>query len=109
MSYDLLGSIPLKSRLTRLPDKRPEGLGLHMESFEIVAAGEPSGEFDRWVETLKRAGIAANQIVIAEYDRERGHNPTPHPRGSEVYVLVPVECLEEALKTLKSSEESSPN
>jgi hypothetical protein len=37
-----------------------------MESFEIIAGGEPCGVFDRWVETLKRAGIAAKQIEIAE-------------------------------------------
>jgi len=80
-----------------------------MESFEIIAAGEPNTAFDRWVDTLKRAGIQATQIAIAEYDRERGHNPTPHPRGNEVYVLVPVERLEEALKILKASEASSPD
>jgi hypothetical protein len=42
----------------------------------------------------------------AEYDREHGHNPIPHPRGNEVYVLVPAERLEEALKILKASEGS---
>ena len=51
-----------------------------MESFEIIAAGDPNGGFDRWVETLKRAGVEAKQIAIAEYDRERGYNPIPHPR-----------------------------
>jgi hypothetical protein len=80
-----------------------------MEAFEIIAAGQPNSGFDRWVETLKRAGIQAKQIAIAEYDRERGHNPTPHPRGNEVYVLVPVKRVEEALKILKSSEGSSPD
>jgi hypothetical protein len=79
-----------------------------MESFEIIAAGEPNSGFDRWVETLKRAGVQAKLIAIAEYDREHGYNPTPHPRGTEVYVLVPVERVEEALKILKSSEESNP-
>jgi hypothetical protein len=80
-----------------------------MEPFEIIAAGEPNSAFDRWVETLKRAGIQAKQIAIADYDREHGYNPTPHPRGSEVYVLVPVERGEEALKILKLSEGSSPD
>ncbi len=80
-----------------------------MESFEIIGAGDPSRVFDRWVETLKRAGVEAKQIAIAEYDREHGHNPIPHPRGNEVYVVVPAERLEEALKILKASEESSPD
>lgn len=80
-----------------------------MESFEIIGAGDPSRVLDRWVETLKRAGVEAKQITIAEYDREHGHNPIPHPRGNEVYVLVPAERLEEALKILKASEESSPD
>jgi len=76
-----------------------------MESFEIIGAGDPCGVFDRGVETLKRAGVEAKQIAIAEYDREHGHNPIPHPRGNEVYVLVPAERLEEALKIIKASEE----
>jgi hypothetical protein len=80
-----------------------------MESFEIIAAGDPGSDFDRWVETLKRAGIEAKQIAIAEYDRQHGYDPTPHPRGNEVYVLVPVKRLDEALKILKSSEGSSPD
>jgi hypothetical protein len=62
-----------------------------MEPFEIIAAGDPNTGFDRWVDTLKRAGIQAKQIAIADYDRERGHNPAPHPRGNEMYVLVPAE------------------
>ena len=74
-----------------------------MESFEIIAAGDPNTGFDRWVETLRRAGIQAKQIAIAEYDRKNGYTPNPHPRGNEVYVLVPTERLEEALKILKSS------
>jgi hypothetical protein len=37
------------------------------------------------VETLNRAGVPAKQIGIAMYDRERGHNPIPRPRGNEVY------------------------
>jgi hypothetical protein len=78
-----------------------------MESFEIIGAGAPCGLFDEWVEKLTSAGIEAKQIAIVEYDRERGHNPTPHPRGNEVYVLVPVEHLDEALQILKSSEGSS--
>jgi hypothetical protein len=80
-----------------------------MESFGIIGAGDPSREFDRWVETLNRGGVAAKQIAIAEYDREHGYNPIPHPRGNEVYVLVPAERLEEALKILKASEGSSPD
>jgi hypothetical protein len=79
-----------------------------MEAFEVIAAGDPSRVFDRWVETLRRAGVEAKQIAIAEYDREHGHNPIPHPRGNEVYVLVPAERLEEALKILKASEGSTP-
>jgi hypothetical protein len=75
-----------------------------MESFEIIAAGDPCRVFDRWVETLNRAGVEAKQIAIADYDREHGYNPIPHPRGNEVYVLVSGERLEEALKILKASE-----
>lgn len=78
-----------------------------MDPFEIIAAGAPCNVFDAWVETLNRAGVAAKQIAIAEYDRERGHTPNPHPRGNEVYVLVPVERLEEALAILKVYEGSS--
>ena len=80
-----------------------------MEQFEIIAAGDPCGVFDRWVETLRRAGVEAKQIAIAEYDREHGYNPTPHPRGNEVYVLVPTACLDEALKILKAWERSTPD
>jgi hypothetical protein len=39
-------------------------------------------------------------MPIADYDRKRGHNPNPHPRGNEVYVLVPAEKLEAALNIL---------
>jgi hypothetical protein len=74
-----------------------------MELFEIIAAGPPNTGFDRWVDALKRAGIQAAQIAIADYDRERGYNPIPHPRGNEVYVLVPVKQLEDALKILKEA------
>jgi hypothetical protein len=80
-----------------------------MKSFEIIATGDPCGVFDRWVETLKRAGIEAKQLAIAEFDREHGYNTIPHPRGNEVYVLVPAERLEEALKILKASGGSSPD
>jgi hypothetical protein len=80
-----------------------------MDSFEIIGAGDPSSVFDRWVETLNRAGVAAKQIAIAAYDRERGHNPIPHPRGNEVYVLVPGERLDEDLKILNTSEGSTPD
>jgi hypothetical protein len=79
-----------------------------MESFEIIAGGEPNRAFDWYVETLRRAGIQAKQIAIAEYDRQDGYTPTPHPRGNEVYVLVPAERLEEALKILKSSAAPNP-
>jgi hypothetical protein len=80
-----------------------------MESVEIIAGGQPCGVFDHWVDTLNSARIQATQISIAEYDREREHNPSPHPRGNEVYVLVPAERLEEALKILNASERSSPS
>ena len=73
-----------------------------MHVFEIIAAGEPCAVFDSWVETLRRADIQAKQMSIADYDRQTGHDPKPHPRGSEVYVLVPAEKLEEALKILKN-------
>jgi hypothetical protein len=82
---------------------------LLVESFEIIAAGDPSRVFDRWVETLNLGGVEAKQIAIAEYDRGHGYNPIPHPRGNEVYVIVPTERLEEALKILKASEGSSPD
>jgi hypothetical protein len=80
-----------------------------MELFEIIGAGEPCGVFDQWVERLKRAGIEAKQIAIAEYDREHGYNPIQHPRGNEVYVLVPAERLEESLKILKASAAATPD
>ena len=80
-----------------------------MESFEIIAAGDPNSAFDQWVEKLTRAGIHAKQVAIAEYDRERGYSPVPHPRGNEVYVLVPVEQLDEALKILKAPEGTAPD
>ena len=80
-----------------------------MELFEIIAAGPPNTGYDRWVDTLKRAGIQATQIAIADYDRQRGYNPMPHPRGNEVYLIVPVEQLEDALKILIAAEDSSPD
>jgi hypothetical protein len=79
-----------------------------MESLEIIGSGAPCGIFDRWVETLRLAG-EAKQIEIAEYDREHGHSLIPHPRGNEVYVLVPAERLEEALKIIKASQDSTPD
>ena len=79
-----------------------------MESFEIIAAGGRNTAFDGMVDTLQRAGIDAKQVSIAEYDHQHGYNPKLHPRGNEVYVLVPVERLEEALKILKASERSTP-
>jgi hypothetical protein len=61
------------------------------------------------VETLNRVGVEAKQIAIAEYGREHGHTPIPHPKGNEVYVLVPAERLQEALKIVKASEWSNPD
>ena len=75
-----------------------------MESLEIIAAGAPSSVFDEWVDVLQKAGIRASQIPIVEYDRERGYSPNPHPRGKEVYVLVPVEELQAAIKLLQNYE-----
>lgn len=72
-----------------------------MNSFEIIAAGEPCGVFDYWVETLNRTGIQAKVISIADYDREQGYAPAVHPRKNEAYVLVPTDRLEEALNLLK--------
>lgn len=80
-----------------------------MESNEIIAAGDPCAVFDRWVDKLNQAGIPARQIPIAQYDRERGYNPETHPRGNEVYVLVPSEQLDEALKILTALEASIPD
>jgi len=73
-----------------------------MQVFEIIGGGEPCGMFDSWVEILRQANIQAKQISIADYDRESGYDPKPHPRGNEVYVLVPAENLEDALKILKN-------
>jgi hypothetical protein len=73
-----------------------------MQAFEIIGAGEPRGMFDSWVEILRQANIQAKQMSIADYDRQTGHDPKPHPRGSEVYVLVPAEKLDDALRMLKN-------
>lgn len=73
-----------------------------MEAYEIIAAGDPSTVFDQWVVALHQAGIDAKQMTIADYDRENGYDPRPHPRGIEVYVLVPATKLEEALAVIKS-------
>jgi hypothetical protein len=73
-----------------------------MEGYEIIAAGDPNTAFDRWVAALERAGIDAKQMRIADYDRESGYDPRPHPRGKEVYVLVPREQLEKALTIIKT-------
>jgi len=73
-----------------------------MEGYEIIAAGDPNTAFDRWVAALERAGIDAKQMRIADYDRESGYDPRPHPREKEVYVLVPREQFEEALTIIKT-------
>jgi hypothetical protein len=80
-----------------------------MEQFEIIAAGERNGQFDAIVDLLQRAGIPAQQMLIAEYDRLTGYDPELHPRGAEVYVLVPVNKLTEALELLKSHSVDSLN
>jgi len=73
-----------------------------MEDYEIIGAGDPSTVFDRWVGALQRAGIEAKQMRIADYDRENGHEPRPHPRGAEVYVLVRRDQVEKAIAIIKS-------
>lgn len=73
-----------------------------MQSFEILAAGLPCITFDLWIDTLQQAGIQAKQILVADCDAEDGFSPEPRPRGDEVYILVPVERLEDALKVLKA-------
>jgi len=78
-------------------------------SFEVIAAGDLNTAFDRMVNTLQRAGIDAKQVLIAEYDRQHGYRPKLHPRGNEVYVLVPVERLEDALAILKASDQPTPD
>ena len=97
-----------RSDQTRKPENCPARGRIAHGVIRDYRRRRPCSVFDRWVDTLKRAGIEATQIGIAEYDRERGYNPITHPRGREVYVLVPVERLEEALRILKASEQSYP-
>jgi hypothetical protein len=72
-----------------------------MREYEIIAAGDRSNYFDAMVESLQEAGIQAQQMLIADYDRLTGYDPKVHPRGAEVYVLVPINRLAEALELLK--------
>jgi hypothetical protein len=76
------------------------GLWKHLKLSQPVPP--VAGSTDGW----RRSSLLALKPNRAEYDREHGHNPIPHPRGDEVYVLVPAERLEEALKILKASEGS---
>lgn len=78
-----------------------------MESCEIIATSERNSAFENLVDFLRRTGVRARQIRIADYDREQGHNLNPHPRGDEVYVLVPTNQLERALSILKMTGESA--
>jgi hypothetical protein len=72
-----------------------------MQPDEIIAAGVPCDMFEQWVHSLREAGIEARQVSIAEYDRQTGYSPQPHPRGQEVYVLVPGEKRNDALEIIK--------
>jgi hypothetical protein len=72
-----------------------------MQADEIIASGHPCDVFERWVNLLKQAGIEARQVSIADYDRQSGYDPQPHPRGQEVYVLVPRGKLNDALEIIK--------
>ena len=54
------------------------------------------------VASLQHAGIDAKQIAIADYDRLAGYVPEVHPRGTEVYVLVPTDQTVAAREILKS-------
>jgi hypothetical protein len=72
-----------------------------MSDYEIFGAGDPSAYFDTMIETLQKAGIQAKQMLIADYDRLTGHAPEVHPRGQEVYVLVPADKVSDALEILK--------
>jgi hypothetical protein len=72
-----------------------------MSDYEIIGAGDPSSYFDTMVEALNRAGIQAKQMSIADYDRLTGYAPKVHPRGQEVYVLVPADEVGAALEILK--------
>jgi hypothetical protein len=53
-------------------------LRLSWTHLKLSRAGDPNSSFDRWVETLKRAGVEAKQIAIAENGRQHGYNPIPH-------------------------------
>jgi hypothetical protein len=70
--------------------------------YEIFAAGERCAYFDSMVALLQHAGIDAKQIAIADYDRLAGYVPEVHPRGTEVYVLVPNDQTVAAREILKS-------
>ena len=70
---------------------------MRVPPYEIFAAGHPNDYFAALVDILRGAGIEARQVLIAEYDREQGYNPIPHPREHEVYILVPVDKVSEAL------------
>ena len=78
-----------------------------MSNYEILGAGDPSAYFDVMVETLQKAGIQAKQMLIADYDRLTGYDPQVHPRGTEVYVLVPADKVDAALEILKNRPEFS--
>jgi hypothetical protein len=77
-----------------------------MSDYEIIGAGDRSDYFDTMVESLHRAGIQAKQMLIADYDRLAGYAPEVHPRGQEVYVLVPADKVGAALEILKSLDHS---
>lgn len=51
--------------------------------------------------------VAVRPVIVSQPDvradcRVQGYNPSPHPRGDEVYVLVPADRLEESLAILNS-------
>jgi hypothetical protein len=81
----------------------------YMSEYEIIAAGDRCSYFDAMVESLQEAGIQAEQMLIADYDRVTGYDPEVHPRGAEVYVLVPIDRLAEALELLKRRFADSSN
>lgn len=80
-----------------------------MKEYEIIAAGDRCNYFDAMVESLQQAGIQAQQMLIADYDRLTGYDPEVHPRGAEVYVLVPIDKAAEALELVKSQSADSSN
>jgi hypothetical protein len=41
----------------------------YMKNYEIIAAGGRCSYFDAMVESLQEAGIQAQQMLIADYDR----------------------------------------